>query len=104
MTGTKGYRPHVEAFEGITWDPANRDVHFQKHGIDFPIAAKFNWTRILKRKDAEHPDRPPRFNALAEVPGIDLVFLVVYTKSDGWLNIISIRLANAEERAIFRAG
>jgi len=99
----RGYRPMIEEIEGFVWDEANRERHYQKHGVDFPIVAKCDWSRVRKRKDTRHRANPPRWNALVALPESGLVLFVVYTKSDKVLNVISMRLADAEERAIFHA-
>jgi uncharacterized DUF497 family protein len=97
-----GYRRHAESFDRIFWDEANRLANFEKRPIDFAIANRSNWSSILKRLDIEHPDWPPRFNALValEIATPPPVFFVVYCKEDRDLKIISLRLANAEERSI----
>jgi uncharacterized DUF497 family protein len=101
MTVKTGYRRDAETFKGIIWKPQIRESHYKKCGIDFPIAKKLDWERVLKRKGFERPGEPVRFNALVGMPGADLVFLAVYTRLDDWLNIISIRRADVEERTLF---
>ncbi|WP_287758968.1 hypothetical protein [Acidiphilium sp.] len=69
----------------------------------FEAGRRADWSRVFKRKDAEHPGPPDRFQALV---GRDLgvayaVYFVVYTKVDGHLNIISIRFASDAERQVF---
>lgn len=98
-----GYRRHAESFRQIVWDEANRLAHYEKRPIDFAIANRLNWSRILKRLDVEHPDWPPRFNALValEIAKPPPIFFVVYCKDGEDLKIISLRLANVEERSIY---
>ena len=68
-----------------------------------------DWSRIYKRVDAEHP-KPGKnsFQALVgrQLVGADLVirtavYFVAYTKDHGTIEVVSIRFADAQERAIF---
>jgi uncharacterized DUF497 family protein len=91
-------------FDGITWDEKNRQEHLEyRPEVDFAVVHRLNWNRIKKRLDAEHPDDPPRFQAIVglDIRNPPLIFFVMYSKVNGLLNVISVRLANAEERAIF---
>jgi uncharacterized DUF497 family protein len=96
--------PRVETFAGITWDEANRAAHEIKRPTPrFEAARHADWSRVFKRKDAEHPGPPDRFQALV---GRDLgvayaVYFVVYAKVSGHLHIITIRFANDAERQVF---
>jgi len=57
--------PQVETFAGITWDEANRAAHEAKRPKPrFEAARLADWSRMFKRKDAEHPGTPNRFQAL----------------------------------------
>ena len=110
LTGTwRGPRP--EAFDAITWSPANRI----RHEADYPDRPSFtaselaDWSSIYKRVDVEHP-KPGKssFQALIgrQFVGPDfsprtVVYFVAYTNDHGSLQIVSIRYANSEERAIF---
>ena len=98
------FRQHAESFDGITWKEENRLRHLEyRPEVDFAVTLRLNWSRVKKRLDTEHPDDPPRFQALVglDIRDPPLIFFVVYTKVAGLLNVISVRLANAEERAIF---
>lgn len=110
VSGTwRGPRP--ERYSSIIWNPANRARHEAEYRDRprFTAAELADWSRIYKRVDAEHP-KPGKnsFQALVgrEVVGADLVtrtavYFVAYTKDHGIIEIISIRFANAAERAIF---
>lgn len=100
------FRRHFESFLEISWDPTNRLAHLEKRPeVDFWVTPRLDWSRIKKRRDTGHRDDPPRFQALAALNISDppLIFFVVYTKVDGVLNVISVRLANAEERSVFHS-
>lgn len=95
-----GFRRAREDFAGFDWDERNRERHFQKHGIDFPIAARIDWFDVLKARDRRFA-ADPRWIALAHCPILDRVLVVVYLKRNRIGRIVSIRLANAEEAALF---
>ncbi len=101
----------AETFTAITWNPANR----ARHESDYPDRPHFtaaelaDWSRICKRVDTEHP-KPGKnsFQVLVgrEIVGTDLVirtavYFVAYTKSHGIVEIVSIRYADSQERAVF---
>jgi hypothetical protein len=95
----------------MTCNPQNR----AKHEAAYPDRPKFaaaelaDCGRICKRVEVEHP-KPGRnsFQALVgrEVVGTDhvirtAVYFVAYTKDHGIIEVISIRFADTNERAIF---
>ena len=103
--------PKPEIFTAIIWHPANR----ARHEASYPDRPRFtaaelaDWSRIYKRVDAEHP-KPGKnsFQALVgrQLAGPDLVirtavYFVAYTKDHGSIEIVSIRFADSQERAIF---
>jgi len=98
------FRLVSEDFLGFDWDEPNRDAHFRKHGIDFPIVARLDWTRTQKAMDTREGHSPPRSIALVQEPTTRRVLVVVYAKRDRIGRIISVRLANAAETALFHAG
>ncbi len=105
--------PKPETFTDITWHSANRARHEADY-LDrprFTAAELADWSRIYKRTDVEHP-KPGKnsFQALVgrHFVGSDLVtrtavYFVAYTKSHGIIEVISIRFADTQERAIFFA-
>jgi uncharacterized DUF497 family protein len=98
----RGFRSAGDAdIVDFTWNERNREVHFEKHGLDFPIVRQLDWTRIKRRRDTRHSERPPRWIALVRLPPTELVFVVVYSKKNKLVHIVSVRLANATERQIF---
>ena len=103
--------PKPERYTTLAWNPNNRT----RHEADYPNRPKFtatehaDWTRIYKRVDVEHPKLGRNsFQALVgrQIAGQDraihiVVYFVAYTKEDGIMEIISIRFADSNERAIF---
>jgi uncharacterized DUF497 family protein len=105
--------PGAERFTAITWHPHNR----ARHEADYPDRPRFtaaelaDWSYIFKRVDAEHPK--PGKNSFQALVGRDIVvgdlakrtavYFVAYTKSHGIIEIISLRFADSQERAVFFA-
>ena len=103
--------PKSETYTTITWNPDNR----ARHEAEYPDRPRFtatelaDWTRIYKRVDVEHPKRGK--NSLQALVGRHVVardriihtavYFVAYTKDHGIIEVISIRFADADERAIF---
>jgi uncharacterized DUF497 family protein len=87
-----------EDFDGFDWSETNRASHLDKHGIDFPIVASVDWSRVKKAPDARRRYSQPRSVALAYCSKIRSVLVNRIGR------IISVRRANAEEIAIFHAG
>jgi hypothetical protein len=98
-------------YTGITWNPDNRARHEARYPDRprFTAAELADWSRIYRRVDVEHP-KPGKSSLQAlvgrRVVGADLVtriavYFVAYTRSRGILEIVSIRFAGSEERAIF---
>ena len=92
-----------EEFAGFDWDPINREMHFVKHGIDFPIVEQVDWTRIKKAQDRRRSYDPPRNVAIAHCARIDRALVIVYSKQNHIARIISVRLANETEAALLDA-
>lgn len=101
--GKLTFRRTSEDFEGFDWNEPNRERHFIKHGIDFPIVAEVDWSKILKAPDTRKRYHPQRSVALAQCPKLGRVLVVVYEKADGIGVIISVRLANHVEEKLFHA-
>ena len=99
--------PLAESFVDITWKEANRRAHEAKRPQpEFAVTRRLDWSRAMKRKDAEHRDWPERFQALVgrQVGGQTTLYFGVYSKMDGYLDVISIRYANSDERETFFRG
>jgi uncharacterized DUF497 family protein len=92
-----------ESFTGFDWDPVNREVHFLKHGIDFPIVQDVDWSRFKKAQDRRRRYAIPRNVAVARCPRIDRVLVIVYSKQSNVARIISVRLANEDEATLLDA-
>ncbi|MBU3693758.1 MAG: BrnT family toxin [Rhodocyclaceae bacterium] len=86
----------------IEFDPAKRMANIARHGVDFVIAAN-----VLLDPDAlDLPDR--RFDygeerrvCIGEASG--RAYVLVYTRREGVVRVISARKANEREQARYRA-
>jgi len=83
----------------FTWDDAKRTANLEKHGIDFPLAAKVLESDPLVRPDDRRDYGEERFIAMGDCAG--RVYVVVFTVRDNSYRIISARMANARERRIY---
>jgi uncharacterized DUF497 family protein len=92
-----------ESFIGFDWDAVNREAHFIKHGIDFPVVEYADWSRIKKAQDRRQRYVPPRNVAIAHCSRIDRALVIVYSKQHHIARIISVRLANDDETALLNA-
>jgi uncharacterized DUF497 family protein len=103
MAKRLAFRTAAEDFLGFDWSEINREGHFLKHGIDFPIVGQLDWSRIKKAVDRRGRQREVRTVALANCPLLGCVLVVVYSKVNRIGRIISVRRANEEETEIFHA-
>ncbi len=80
--------PLSETFAYVTWDEANRRTHKSRRPRPgFATTFWLDWSRVMKRRDAEHHGRPDRFQALVgRHLGVQTaVYFVVYSKVDAIL-------------------
>jgi uncharacterized DUF497 family protein len=99
--------PLPESFLGVTWDEANRQAHEARRPRPGSATTLWlDWSRVMKRRDAEHRGRPDRFRALVgrQLGVQTAVYFVVCRKVNLYLHVISIRYANSDEREIFFRG
>jgi len=98
-----GFRPTVEHFKGIRWRRSNRLWHERHTRRDprFPDACFLDWTRALKRPDTRHDDGRQLAIVSREIGNWRAIYFVVFVKANRYLNVISIRYADSEERRLF---
>lgn len=92
-----------EEVAGFIWDEANRQAHFEKHRVDFRMVLEVDWTHIKKAADLRRRYPTPRWVALAYCPPLDRVLVIVYARNNRIGRIVSVRIANEHEEAVFRA-
>ncbi len=98
-----GFRPVRETFKGVRWRRSNRLWHETHTRTDprFPDACFLDWSNILKRPDTRHDDGRQLAIVSRPLGAFLAIYLVVYVKRAGYLHVISIRYAEANERALF---
>lgn len=81
------------------WDENKNKSNIQKHAIDFSDSAKiFNQTMVIKLDErADYGES--RWIGLGQLE--DIVIVMVFTKRNDNVRIISIRKANKQERRIY---
>jgi len=71
------FRPVSESFTRITWAEPNRLAHEAKRPFPpWALAHRADWSRVMKRKDTEHPGPPARFQALVRLDLADRTFIL----------------------------
>ena len=103
-----GFRAVRETFRGVRWNRSKTD--FGTRGTKrtnprFSAACKLDWSRALKRPDTRHSDGRQLAIVARDLGRHRVVHFVAYVKRDGFLHVISIRYAEAdEEHALLSSG
>lgn len=80
------------------WDDNKEKINFAKHGIDFSTAAMvFNDLNRMEFYDEIHSIEEDRYVTIGQINGIAIIVMVVYTKRNHAIRIISARKATKEE-------
>jgi uncharacterized protein len=77
------------------WDEAKRQANLAKHGVDFAMVSRFDWTGAVIEPDARFDYGELRLIATGMVG--DRLHVVIYTERDGQKRIIGLRKANSRE-------
>ena len=85
----------------IVFDPAKRALTLEKRGLDFALAGQVFGERHMTRMDDRRDYGEPRFISIGSL-GREVVVLV-WTPRGEARRIISMRRANAREKAFFEA-
>jgi uncharacterized protein len=85
----------------IVFDPAKRALTLEKRDLDFALAGQVFGERHMTRTDDRRDYGEPRFISIGSL-GRDVV-VVVWTPRGEARRIISMRKANAREKAFFEA-
>jgi len=83
------------------WHDAKSDRNLQERGFGFDFAAQIFFGRVLTSIDGRAEYGEVRVKAIGEVDGV--VLAVIYTDREDIRWIISARLANRKERALWHA-
>lgn len=81
------------------WNDANSEKSYDERGFGFDFAAQIFFGRVLTQIDDRQDYGEVRVRAIGEVEG--LVLVVIFTDRDDVRWIISARLANRKERALW---
>jgi uncharacterized DUF497 family protein len=81
------------------WDNQKNKVNIAKHGIDFEFAKEIFSGSWIAKPDNRKDYGVSRFIALGGLE--EFVLLAVYTLRGQRIRLISVRLANKEERRIY---
>ena len=85
----------------FTWDGGKSERNFLARGFGFDFAALIFSGSVLESPDARKDYGELRFRAIGEADGFVLV--VIYTDRGDVRRIISARLANRKERALWHS-
>ena len=84
----------------VTWDPVKNAKNIRERGLPFSLGAVvLDDIRRLERHDAEHST--PREDRWQTIGLAGKVLFVVYTEYREVPHIISVRLADPEERRLY---
>lgn len=83
------------------WHDAKSEKNYDERGFGFDFAAQIFFGRVLTQIDDREDYGEVRVRAIGAVEG--LVLVVIYTDRDDVRWIISARLANKKERALWHA-
>jgi uncharacterized DUF497 family protein len=83
------------------WHDAKSDRNREARGFGFDFAAQIFFGRVLTSIDDREDYGEVRVKAIGEIDGV--VIVVIYTDRDDVRWIISARLANRKERALWHA-
>ena len=83
----------------IEWDSTKNQNNIKKHGIDFGDGYKIFENPIITKIDDRIDYREKRWIGIGKLEQV--IVVLVYTKRDNNIRIISIRKANKIERKIY---
>ena len=84
------------------WDETKRRSNLAKHGVDFAVAAQFDWQTAARFPDQRRDYAERRWLALGMMDGG--LHALVYTMRGSHVRIISLRKASRKEKARYAEG
>lgn len=81
------------------WDQAKSDANLVKRGLGFDFAALVFEGRTIEKIDDRRDYGEMRIKAIGEID--DEILVVIYTDRETARRIVSARLANKKERALW---
>lgn len=82
------------------WDENKREANLDKHEVDFLAALEFDWQTALVYEDGRSGYDERRFWALGLIQ--ERVHVLVFTRRESFVRIISLRKANRRETRRFK--
>lgn len=82
------------------WDETKNQSNYVKHGISFEEATKIFDGVVLTREDPR-PYGEVRKLSYGKIADELVIAAVVHTDRDGWIRIISARVASRKERELY---
>ena len=80
----------------IEWDEAKRRTNIAKHGVDFAIAADFQWDGALVGEDDRFDYGETRYVAIGKIG--TRTYTMIFTERGTNVRVISLRPARRDER------
>ena len=77
------------------WDENKREANLDKHDVDFLAALDFDWQTAMVYEDVRSEYDEQRLWALGVIQ--DRVHVLVFTRRESFVRIISLRKANQRE-------
>jgi uncharacterized protein len=87
--------------EKFEWDEVNRERNLAKHGLDFVEVSEFHWEQALVVVDQRKEYGEDRFVAYGPLQG--RVVIVVFSRREGIIRVISLRRANEREKRFYES-
>jgi hypothetical protein len=85
----------------LEWDEGKNRLNQEKHGIALSDAGQVFERPLIIRRDDRKDYGEPRWIALGDLNGT--VVVLVFTKRENTIRIISVRRGNKHERQIYQA-
>ena len=82
------------------WDETKNEINIHRHGIDFEDARLIFDNPILLKPDLRRDYGEDRLVGLGFL--VDVIVVIVFTKRNDVIRVISIRRANKNERKIYQ--
>lgn len=87
-----GFFMHTFNFQ---WDDEKRRANADKHGVDFPLIAEFDWQTAVVIEDRRRNYGERRYSATGLIGS--RLHVVVFTPRGDGLRLISLRRANRRD-------
>ena len=83
------------------WDEAKRRTNLTKHGVDFAAVEAFAWASVQEIEDRRKYYGEHRWVAASMIG--DRLHVLIYTRRNGRIRVISLRKASDKEMAEYES-